>query len=161
MAAEVSAVTPDLVDLLEGGVSIFVGTSDAERRPEATRAVGALVSPDRTKVTVFVPVATAQRAVENLAHRREIAVGFSRTLDHVSIQIKGAAAEVRLATDAERSICERYLGAYVEALHVIGLPRSLTRRMTVWPAYALEVEVRDVFAQTPGPGAGNRLEAKS
>jgi len=160
MAAEVSAVTPDLVDLLEGGVSIFVGTSDAERRPEAIRAVGAVVAPDRKKLTVFVPVATAKRTVDNLAQRREIAVGFSRTLDHLSIQIKGR-CDVRLATDAERSVCERYLGAYVEALYVIGLPRNLTRRMTVWPAYALEVEIRDVFAQTPGPGAGQRLEAKS
>lgn len=161
MSGSVAVVTPDLIDLLEGGVSIFVGTSSADRAPEATRAVGAIVSADRRKVTVFVPVATARRAVENLAHGREVAVGFSRTLDHVSIQIKGRCAEVRLATDAERSVCERYLGAYVEALHVIGLPRHVTRRLTVWPAYALEVDVRDVFAQTPGPGAGKRLEAQS
>jgi len=151
-------VSPELLDLLEGGVDISVATCDAQLRPEAVRGVGAVVSRDRTRVTVFVPVATSRRTVENLAHRRELAVGFVRTIDHLAIQLKGPCPEVRLATDAERSTCERYLGAYVEALHMIGLPRNMTRRLTVWPAYALALEVRDVFTQTPGPGAGNRLE---
>lgn len=161
LADEVSVVTPELVELIEGGVAVFVGTCNAQRRPEATRGCGAVVSPDRSRVTVFVPVGTARRAVENLALGREIAVGFSRTLDHQSIQIKGRCAEVRLATESEHSVCERYLDAYGESLQAIGLPRSITGRMNIWPAYALDIDIRDVFAQTPGPNAGDRLGGRT
>ncbi len=37
------------------------------------------------------------------------------------------------------------------------MPRAIARRMIWWPSVAIEIEVADVFVQTPGPGAGARL----
>ena len=51
-----------------------------------------------------------------------------------------------------------YLAQFRETLYLIGLPRSLTARFNGWPVVAVTFEVRDVFLQTPGPGAGKRLE---
>ncbi len=150
----------DLVDLFEAGVSILVGTRDEALQPEATRAAGAKVSPDRRRITLFLPTAVSARALENIARHPEIAVGFSRAMDATSMQVKGSCIEVRPANDDERLAVERYKTAYMEQLFVLGLPRALTKRFAVWPAHAVTFEVRDIFLQTPGPEAGKRLEQR-
>jgi hypothetical protein len=154
-----NVLTPELVDLVEAGVSILVGTTDKNGRPEATRACGARVLGDRASARIYLPCAAARIAFENLRAGGEIAVGFSRILDNLCIQLKGSCIDARRAADDERPIVERYLGAFTEQLHMVGVPRHLAKRLIVWPAYAVDFCIRDVFTQTPGPGAGKRFEA--
>jgi len=40
----------------------------------------------------------------------------------------------------------------------LGTPRALIERLTRWPAYAIRIHVEETFLQTPGPGAGARLQ---
>jgi hypothetical protein len=157
MAPLARQVPEELVDLLEGGVSILVGTSDPSLRCEAIRACGASLSADRRRVTVFLPDATAARTLANLEVNPEIAVGFSRPVDHLSIQLKGRCAEIRVAREDEHEATLRYRAGYAEQLYFVGLPRSVTSRLNVWPAHAVTFDVRDIFVQTPGPEAGKRL----
>jgi hypothetical protein len=139
----------------EGGVSVFIGTADANGRPACCRAV-ALTSPDDYEtVTVYAPLATAQETIANLATTRRIAIGLSRIPDHVSLQIKGLMRAVRLARADEAELVERQLGDFAARLAELGLPRHMTRRMSHWPAFAIDVSVEQVFDQTPGPKAGS------
>jgi len=154
-----ASIPQNLVELFESGVSILVGTRDAARRPEATRGVGAVVSPDRRRLTVFLPGAVSERAVANLRDNGLIAVGFSSVLDHQTLQVKGKTEEIRDARDDEREIVTRYHAAFAEILAVVGLPRTTVRYLNVWPSVAVTFEVTDVFQQTPGPNAGERLSA--
>lgn len=155
----VRPIPPDLVDFLESGISVLVGTRDAALRPDATRGSGTVIHPGRTRVTVFLPESTASRTVANLENNAQIAAGYSRPSDNLSIQIKGRAVEVRRATEDERQVSDRYKAAFVDMLYMTGLPRSLTKRIIVWPAIAITFDVTDIFVQTPGPGAGKRLES--
>jgi hypothetical protein len=150
----IQSLPEEVVDLVESGVSILVGTRDASLRPASVRGVGARVASDRRQVTVYLPQATSHKAVENLRDNGEIAVAFSRPLDNLAIQIKGSCTRVRLADKADRPIPERYAVAFVEMTYAIGMPRSLMKRMTVWPAWAASFDVRELYSQTPGPGAG-------
>lgn len=151
-------VSEDLAELFESGVSILVGTRDASLVPEATRGCGAIVHPDRRRLTIFLPTSVAGRAVANLEDNGKIAVGFSRVLDHRTIQVKGKLEGTRPATDAEREVIARYHVAYAEMIYMVGIPRARTRTMNVWPSVAITFEVTDIFHQTPGPGAGERLK---
>lgn len=153
------AIPADLVDFLEGGVSILVGTRDAGQRPETTRAVGAAVSPDRTRLSVLLAEHTAERAIANLEDNGRIAVAFSRPIDNFAVQLKGRVTELRRGDDADRRVAERYHAVYVEQLYMVGMPRSLSKRIRVWPSFAVTFEIDDIFVQTPGPGAGKPLEA--
>ncbi len=146
------------VEFVESGVSILVGTRDEALRPEASRAVGAAISPDRRRLQVFAPEATSSRTCENAAATLRVAVTFSRPFDHRSIQLKGPVVAVRPALPEERAIQERYLAAYVEQLYLVGLPRGMTRKIRYWPSMVIELEIESVFVQTPGVGAGRRLE---
>ena len=64
-------------------------------------------------------------------------------------------------TAADAELQQRYLAAFVDQLYMVGVPRALGRRMRTAPSVAVTFEVEEVFAQTPGPGAGRRLEAAS
>jgi len=152
-------IPEDLVDFLESGISILVGTRNAKNEPEPMRATGAHVSKDRQHLTLLFP-AHAKRAIANVEENGHVAVCFSRFFDNQSIQLKGVDAVVRDGTEAERGIAERYRVAYGETLLVAGFPRQLTSRINVWPAKAVSFTVRDIFVQTPGPGAGARLGEK-
>ena len=148
-----------MVDFFESGVSILVGTRNAENEPEPMRATGAVVSKDRQQLSLVVPEHNA-RSLANVEANGQIAVCFSRNLDNYSIQLKGDGAVARDGTEADRAIAERYRVAYGELLFMVGFPRSLTSRINVWPARVVTFDVRDIFVQTPGPGAGARLGDK-
>jgi hypothetical protein len=76
----------ELVDLVESGVSILVGTRDASLRPASIRGVGACVASDRRQITVYLPQSTSHKAVENLRDNGEIAVAFARPFDNFAIR---------------------------------------------------------------------------
>jgi hypothetical protein len=156
-----SALIPeDLAELFEGGVSILVGTRDASMRPEATRGAGAVVHPDRRRITVFLPAEVSGRAVANLRNNGHIAVAFMSVIDVRALQVKGTVEELRDATEAEHAIITRYHSAFSEILYFTGAPRAVTRRLNVWPSTAVTFAVTDLYQQTPGPKAGDPLGAR-
>ncbi len=152
-------IPDDLAEHFEGGVSILVGTRDERLRSEATRAFGAFVHPDRQRLTVFLPADTSALAIANLRANGKIAVGFSSILDHETLQVKGTLEGIRDATDAEHDLIMRYHVAFAEILAVTGIPRAVTRRLNVWPAHAVTLLATDLFQQTPGPKAGERVRS--
>jgi hypothetical protein len=150
-------IPPEMVELFESGVSIMVGTRDAMKVPEATIAAGASVHPERDRLTLFLPTAGAERTLKNLQENGRIAVGFSSPLDHRTLQVKGSVVELRPAEEGEREVVSRYHAAYAEVLQFVGIPRGTLRRLNVWPAFAVTLVPTDLFQQTPGPNAGDRL----
>jgi hypothetical protein len=148
---------PDIVDLVESGATILVGSRDGRLRPSCARGFGALVSGDRRHVTISLPQKSAGRVKADLDDNGRIAVGFSRPTDNLSVQLKGRCTEIRAAAEVDRYVPERYLVAYAEQLYLVGMPRSTLRRALYWPAWSVTFGVDDVFLQTPGPDAGKRL----
>lgn len=154
------ALPAELVDFVESGVSILVGTRDADRRPEAMRASGCIAARDGSRLSLLVNAQTARRTVANLEAGSPIAITFSRPLDHRTVQIKGPCRGVHAGGPAEEHAARRYIELYSDALYTIGLSRAFVRRMRVVPCVALEVEIHELYEQTPGPAAGRRLEAR-
>jgi len=138
-----------------------VGTRDKDRRPEVLRAVGVAVGAARSTLTVYVPAELAERTLANLEDNGELAITFSHVIDHRTVQLKGKLVSLRRSRRNERALQERWLAAFAEQLRMVGFSRRLALRIRIWPSLALEVEVRDLFAQTPGPGAGRRIEGSA
>lgn len=147
----------ELVELIEGGASMLVGSVDAKLRPECARALGVEVGPDRSTLTVYLNAALAETTRANLETNPRIALGFSRIHDHRSIQLKGTVRSIRPTNPRDQEIQARYRVAFAEQLTQAGVPRSVTLRLALVPSLALEVELHELFDQTPGVGAGRRL----
>ena len=150
-------IPKDLIEFLESGVSILVGTRSDRLFPESCRGLGARVEEDGQEVVVFLPEATSETSLANLRDNGRIAVCFSRPADHRSVQIKGTAVEIREAGESDRQQVLRYRRALTETLGFVGVPPQITLRVAYWPCRAVRVRAEAILDQTPGPGAGAAL----
>ncbi len=142
---------------LEPGLSVLVGTVDPQGIPSSCRAIAIASEDDLQTVTVYVPVATSQQMIQNVAMTRRLAVAATDVIEHCATQLKGTTLEARLARDGEAPFIRTRLDEFADVLDRIGVPRRLTRSLTHWPAFAVTMQVEQVFEQTPGPNAGTRI----
>ena len=142
----------------DGGTSVLVGSADANAVPACCRGIA--VSTDRTlaRATIYVPVATSRDVIANAATTKKLAVMITRVVEHVGVQLKGSVEAIRMAADDEEAFVRRRLNEFADVLDEIGFPRRLFRSVTHWPAFAIEVNVDEVFDQTPGPRAGESIK---
>jgi len=150
-------VSDDLLELFASGVTLYVATCNEERMPESLPGMGIRVHPDRQHVTVYVPTAHADATLSNLRASGQVAATLCHPPDHRTVQLKGRCTGVRDGSDADREVQEVFRAALVATFAEIGIPRALTRSLPWWPSTAIDFEVRDIYTQTPGPNAGERL----
>ncbi|WP_447976553.1 pyridoxamine 5'-phosphate oxidase family protein [Candidatus Nitrospira bockiana] len=150
-------IPQEIVELLRTGVSVVVGTRDASLMPESTRAWGLHVGEDRTTVTIFLTEAISARTLENLRDNGRIAISCSRPTDHVACQLKGRLRALRPATPHDDQRRRRWARDFLGELTAVGIPAYFVEALITEPALVVEVDVTDVFLQTPGPGAGEKV----
>jgi len=149
---------PDpIVELLETGVSVIVGTRDASLMPECTRAWGVRVGADRGTLKIFLSETIAGKTIDNLRENGMIAVSCTRPTDHITCQVKGRVRWIKPVTSAERGLSRRWHGEFMAELRAIGVPSELCDAWIAEPTIAVEIAVIEVFDQTPGPGAGRKV----
>jgi hypothetical protein len=158
VSGPLSALPPDLFSLLDGPSIMHLATRDAELQPTSTFAFGLQNAGNGREVTVFLPATVAPRMIANLRDNGEMALNLIRPTDHRAVQIKGMWLGERRTDDADRAFVERYRDALTQELGLVGVPRSIWRRVLWWPSLALRMEVREVYVQTPGPKAGQRCD---
>lgn len=150
---------PELVEFLESGVSLLVGTCDARGVPSCSIATGARVSSARGEVTVYLTEKLAPRLIDNLRENPRIAVTFSRTIDHRSLQLKGDVVAIEKTDESGKRAQEEYLRRYAAALIMLGFPKDVANGIAYFPSLAVTFRAIGVFEQTPGPRAGTALTA--
>lgn len=157
-ASPLPTIAEDLVELIASGVDVYVATRDAQLEPESMLAMGIRAHQDRCSLTVYLPQSLADVTCRNIRDNGEIAVTLIRPSDFKSVQLKGSARDIRAATETERELQAVFRAALVEQLETVGVPRCASRRLVWWPSWAVDVSVREVFGQTPGPAAGEPLK---
>ena len=150
-------IPDDLADFLQSGLSINVATCDKELQPEGAVAWAAQVHDDRSHLTVFLYEKSGQALLKNLKVHPEIAVVFDKPTTHRACQVKGRFVSNRRGKAAERAEIERQLDGLSTDLEAIVIPRAMVAGWKIWPCVAIQLRVRQLFEQTPGPGAGEPL----
>jgi hypothetical protein len=147
-----------LYDLLDAGVIVYVGTRSAALEPDAVMGFGMHAPGGSTEITVFIAAAFASAALADLRDNGQIAITIADPTTNRAMQLKGSWIGERRVTDGDRAFLQRYREQLTCQLALVGVPRSVSRRLVWWPVVALQVQVTEVFDQTPGPGAGNRAQ---
>ena len=146
---------------IQSRVAINVGARDADNIATLTRALGCRLSADRRVVTVFVSVPRAQALLDDVRANGAIAVVISRPSTHHTIQLKGTDAVIAPIADSDRAAIAEYLESFVEDLVGIGYKKNFARIVLTGmddEVVAVTFTPTAAFAQTPGPGAGARLQ---
>jgi hypothetical protein len=156
--AEGRVISGEVAQFLESGLSINVATRDAELQPDGAIAWAAQVHADRRHLTIFLHKDAAKAMLRNLRQHPEIAVAFELPTTHRACQVKGRFVSTRSAKTSERDLVTRQLDMFSSDLEKIGIPRSMTSGLEVWPCTAIQFQITEIFQQTPGPGTGEPLQ---
>jgi len=152
-----SLISGELAGFLESGLSINVGTCDDTLQPDAVVAWAVQVHDDGARLTVFMHEQAARAMLQNLARQPRIAIAFDRPTSHRACQVKGTFVSTRRGKASERGLVERQVDGFFADLEGIGIPRAMSSGWKIWPCAAIELQVTEIFEQTPGPGAGEPL----
>lgn len=153
----------ELKSFLEGGVSIVVGTRDADLVPEITRAWGLLVSKGLKSMTLCVPLATSHKTLDNLADNGQMTVCCSLPTSYKTVQLKGKGVKTANPSGADLAAIERHREAFGRLNTRIGIPHQRSaafwkRELETSPVLIkLRFVPEQIFDQTPGPDAGSTL----
>jgi hypothetical protein len=148
----------DLTAFLESGCATIVGLVTPSGEPFATRGWGMRVRRDGPPCVRLLVGAHALAEAGRGGDPFEIAItgGDVRTLR--SVQVMGTARVVEPVTDEDRETSRRYIDDFFGDVHETdGSAVELLARLPPADLVACTVDVRDVYDQTPGPGAGGRL----
>lgn len=137
--------------------TLVVATVDDDGAPRAGRGwtAGSTASTDGSHLRVVVS-ADDPAMVANLRAGAAIAVtcGDVRTLS--SAQLKGRVTAVGPPTEGDLAAMERSVEGFMHAVHEVdGNPIEQLRRLLPNAVLAVELDVAEVFDQSPGPGAGS------
>jgi hypothetical protein len=159
LAEPILPLGPALVRFLESPVALQLATAGADLRPSSTRGFGCWVEEDRRTLRICVLQAQASRFLADLEVGCRVAINATDVFDLRSIQAKGRLSERRSASPAEQEACRAYAAGLVEAFVRIGVPRDGCGGL--WhsgPIAVVRMAVDALFDQTPGAGAGSKLE---
>ena len=151
-------ITRDLADFLESGLAIVVATRDGDLQADGTVGWAVRVNDDGSRLTLFMHEQAAAEMLRNLLRHPEIAIDIDQPTSHRACQVKGRYLSHGPVADADRPAVERQVEGFAHELEKIGIPRAMTGAWRVWPATALELEVTQLFEQTPGPGTGEPIK---
>lgn len=147
----------ELIELVALPVWVSVGSRDADLRPEMATATGLRLRPEDGTLTVYIAASHAAPTTHNLERFPQIAVTAAEPISCKTFQMKGAVTAIRQAPEAERWIVERHRAQLFALLAGVCVLPACSNKIASWPAIAFDVTVRDIFAQTPGPRAGERV----
>jgi hypothetical protein len=110
-------------------------------------------------MTLLLPGDFTDRILELLRHNGEIALTVEAIPTHETYQFKGRYLRHRDARPDDAEVVDRIRQRLVKSMKTspYAPPEEAVAAFVSTPTLAVEFEVREVYLQTPGPGAGTRL----
>ena len=149
-----------IIRFLEQDANVgFAGSRDRDLVPFGHRVSGWRLGVDHRTMTVLIPDEFLPRLVESLQENRELAVTIEAFPSHETYQFKGHYLSHRAVDDGDFEAADRVRRRWVRSLKMLytDAPEDVLKGFVSRPSLAVDVEVLEIFLQTPGPGAGTRL----
>ena len=137
----------------------FAGTRNRDLVPHGHRVSGWLIGADGRSITALIAMYFTSHLVDSLQDNGELALTVEEFPSHEAYQFKGHYRLHRAVQAEDLEVFGRIRDRFLKsARHIYtDAPEHLLSAYTVAPATAVEFEVREIYLQTPGPGAGTRL----
>ena len=149
-----------IIRFLEQDANVgFAGSRDRDLVPFGHRVSGWRLGVDHRTMTVLIPDEFLPRLVESLRENQELAVTIEAFPSHETYQFKGHYLSHRAVDDGDFEAADRVRRRWVRSLKMLytDAPEDVLKGFVSRPSLAVDVEVLEIFLQTPGPGAGTRL----
>jgi hypothetical protein len=126
-------------------LAMSLGTRDSNLKPDYSRVVGTALSESATTIS-------------NLDDNGFIALTMVHPLNYRCLQIKGRCIRHYEADSSEMVNVNNYLDLFGSVIEKMGLPENVVYNWPHDPAIVVEMELDEVYEQTPKKGAGEKLK---
>lgn len=140
-----------LRNLVQQPVIGHVGTRDKEYLAYSAFFIGASMLEEPTRLVAYLFESGAVDTRRNLLLCDHVAITLADVMTYESIQVKGKAI-LRPITASEQARHEQMI-RLLTSMHYGDKMLKFSGR----PLVALELTVAEIYNQTPGPGAGERM----
>ncbi len=154
-------ISQKFVDFVQGPTFHFVGSRNAKLRPAFSWAFGATVNAAEGTITFYVPNVEGAETLSNFEDNGMVALTVSEGGTHETYQFKGPCLSPRPSEDKDTAIQDIHRSKLISHLGALGYPDEILTGFTIYPSTAVTFKVENVFVQTPGPGAGNKLDLEN
>jgi hypothetical protein len=157
---DASLLSSEIAAFLEGGQLISLASRDVDYRPSMASALACRVAADLRSLTILLPRMQAWQLLADVAGSGRLAAVFSQPRSHRSIQIKARNAIESVPDSNDIALIASQTESAALALKSVGYDADLLGVMfeyAVGDLTAIELEVDEIFDQSPGPRAGQRL----
>ncbi|MDH6232156.1 hypothetical protein M2281_002754 [Mesorhizobium soli] len=152
----------DVAAFIESPVMILVSTRNHAHRAFIARGSGARFDRRRGHIDVLMCRGQWSDVAGNAARGAPIAVTVVRPSDYRAFQVKGVIEEIASASEEEQQRASAYVARMLEILAELGVTKvQLSHTLTDKDLVRISFLPTDLFVQTPGPDAGQRLEQAS
>lgn len=151
----------ELTSMIDAGAGLVVGTAGADGEPRATRAWAVTVVDDGTRRVRVVVSADDPVSVANLRTGAVVALNGADVRTFRSVQLKGRVMAVESPSADDLGTTRAQSDRFLQVVHETdGNPLELLRRILPVEVVVVELEIDEMYDQTPGPDAGGPLAAR-
>jgi hypothetical protein len=152
------AIPGVILDFLDRATVAVAGTRDGELLPRLHRASGWRVEADRQTMSCLFADYFARRLLGSFEDNRHFTITIEEIGPHETYQFKGSYLDSRPCSEEEIFVYERIRDRFTRVVHgLYGLSEEACCAYVLRPTLSVRFEVREIYLQTPGPGAGRRL----
>lgn len=143
----------------EPGMGYILATRDEKLQPCINHAWGMRVNKTGTEMTIFVKNSHSEKHLGNLLNNGRIALCVGQQPSHRTYQFKGQYISHHPCNDEDNKLLDtcfedfKFLLTAIYGEQVLPLVNNFPYK----PATAITFSVEDIFNQTPGPKAGQKL----
>jgi len=145
-----------IVKYFDVPLAMSLGTRDGNMRPDYCRVVGTALSDDNL-FKFYLGKEKSQTAILNLSDNGFIALTMVHPLNYRCLQLKGKCIRHYAADSSEMANVKDYLALFTGVLTKMGLPKDVVYSWPHDPAIVVEMELDEVYEQSPKKGAGEKL----
>ena len=144
--------------LQDRGTIAVGGTRDANRVPHVHYVSGFDVEPDQQTIRCSVNRAYVDHLFSSLEDNGQFSLTVEQIGTHETYQFKGSYVGTAEPNEADVAAHQRMAERFAKAVSLLfGHPEEAGRAYITSPSVVVRFMVREIFLQTPGPGAGHRV----
>ncbi len=152
--------TPQLAEHFAGPLMPILAVRDDRFRAAIARAIGVNLDADSAQLDIFVASALWQDFMRAVKPGAIVAVTATHPGTYVSYQVKGPVEAIEDAADCDRARGRLHIDRMLALLGTLGSTRQqLSHMFTVEGLVRIRMRIDELFEQTPGPAAGERINA--
>lgn len=151
-------IPDEILEFLKTATVGIGGTRDENLVPHVHRLSGWFVDPDGQTITCLIASPFTQDLIPSLEVNGQFALTVCEVPSHVTYQFKGDYASVREYGGSDVAVFEQCRANLVDrGTNLFGFSEDACHAFCPEPSIAMSFKVREIYVQTPGPGAGRKL----